>query len=277
VDPVADLLTELRDEPELAEPDPARLAAEARLAEADLVERVRFEIHLGGKYDGPAYRQLFDDLWRYAWPVIKVFLRTNRMNQVLRRYAPYRNFAISPEDMVVLSRSEAERDALAVDIISRAVENFRTRAILKRKWSATGGASLRTWFIGTCALSYPRAYTRWSKNRTDRLVQVAKRHAIDLDTVGNDFSQRASDPSLIVSHRSDLQSLIDNAQPTTKLILGLLMEGLTQAEIATELGLTVRAVEGRIYRFRDRIRRYPYQKGPYRRRTGRPTTDRSPR
>jgi DNA-directed RNA polymerase specialized sigma24 family protein len=278
VTPIADLLREIRDEPELTEPDPARQAAEARLAEADLVERVLFEIKLGSKYEGPAHRQLFEDLWIYAWPVIKAFLRTNRMNQLVRRYLQhgYGYVSISPEDMVVLHQSEAERDALALDVIAIAVESFRKRAIVRRQWSPTGGASLRTWFIGTCAINFPRAYERWSRDRADRVTRVAKRHELDLDAVGTEFQRRASDPSVIVTSRSDLQALIDRAQPTTKLILGLLMEGHTQAEIAAELGLTVRAVEGRIYRFRARIRGYRYVKVSHER-TARLRADRSPR
>jgi DNA-directed RNA polymerase specialized sigma24 family protein len=154
---------------------------------------------------------------------------------------------------MVLHRSEEERDGLALDIISHAVEDFHEHAILKRRWSPTGGAALRTWFIGTCALNFPRAYRQWSRNRAERLDRITNRHDINLDRVGGEIARRAADPAASVIVRTDLRELIDQAQPMTKVILGLLLQGLTQAEIATELGLTVRAIEGRLYRFRTRI------------------------
>lgn len=252
--PLDDLLDEISGEPELAEPDPARRKVELRLAEAELVEQVIFEQHPGLRVDGHAYRRLFDDLWLYAWPVIKAFIRLNRIGQVLRRYDARLSCAIAPEDQVVLRSSEAERDALAVDVIAAAVDAFHRRALLERKWSPTGGASLRTWFIGTCALNFPRAYRRWSSNRVDRLARVALSHDLDLDMVGTRVAAWVPDPATVVVDRDDLRAIVDLAQPTTRLILGMIMEGWSHAEIAAELELTVKAVEGRIYRLRQRVR-----------------------
>ncbi len=252
-DPIADLLDEIGGEPELTDSSPARRRAEARLDEADLVERVLFELNKGGRFDGVAYRQLFEDLWLYAWPVIKAFLRTGEMGRVLRRYAPHRSVAVNPEDHVVLRNSEEGRDALARDVISRAVKNFQSHALVKRQWSPTKGAALRTWFIGTCALEYPRAYQGWSRSRGTRLDRLAARHEIDPDAVGGQLATHLPDPASIAIDRGDLRAMIEKAQPMTKVILGMLMAGMTHSQIAGELGLTVRAVEGRMYRFRVRV------------------------
>jgi hypothetical protein len=52
--------------------------------------------------------------------------------------------------------------------------------------------------------------------------------------------------------RADLKKVIDVATPTTKLILGMLAQDMTQVQIAAELGLTVKAVNRRLAHFRER-------------------------
>jgi DNA-directed RNA polymerase specialized sigma24 family protein len=264
VDPFAHFMAEINSEPEFAEPDAVREAARTRLDDADLVQRVLFEMHMRGqperpplrqtgRFAGRAYWQLFDGLWLYAWPVIRAFIRTNRMGQVLRRYAPGRSVAISPEDQLVLCRSPEECDALAIDVIAAAVQDFEKYALKRRRWSPTGGASLRTWFIGTCSLVFPRAYHRWSKDRGSRLDRAASRHGVDLKVVAYEIAACVPDPEAYAVDRAALRNMIEKAQPMTKVILGMIMSGLTHAQIAAELGLSVRAVEGRMYRFRTRV------------------------
>jgi DNA-directed RNA polymerase specialized sigma24 family protein len=293
-DRLDDLLREISVEPELADPRVAsRPAAIARLNDAELVQQVLFELRLAplatrpvqapddedlfdvlrasvelarlersdaprpaGRVHGPAYRQLFDDLWLYAWPVLKAFLRTTRMNQVVRRYSAY-GVAIKPEDMVTLRHSEAERDALAIDVISRAVVQFEKKAILEKKWSPAGKASLRTWFIGTCALNFPRAYEQWSAQRTDRLLQLSRRRGWVLDCVEDihDVVSELPDPADVALDRVALRALLAKTKPETRYILGRIMQGATYQEIADELRWTVAAVTQRVYRLRERIRR----------------------
>ncbi len=254
-DPIADLLAEISADLE-KQSTPARRRAEARLEDYDLIEQVRYELAAGDghKNSRQSYYQLFDDLWLYAWPVLQAFIRTHKMSQVIARYARDRSVSIRPEDMWVLSHSADERMELAIDVISKAVGEFEKSAVRGERWSPTGGASLRTWFIGTCALNFPHAYRTWSKKRSDRLVGIARQHEINFDDLGGRMVEGLGDPSGLAILRRDLKKLVDHAQPDTKVILGLLMQEKTHAQIAAELGLTIRAVEGRIYRWRKRAK-----------------------
>ncbi|MEU7935233.1 hypothetical protein [Micromonospora echinofusca] len=252
-DPIADLLQQIEADIEL-ESSPDRRRAESRLADQRLVEQVRFEMTLEREWGGIAHRQLFNDLWLYALPVVKAFLKRNKMRQVLQRYAPERAVLMRPEDMVVLANSDEARTELALDIIAAAVENFRHRAIGQRKWKASmGGASLRTYFIGTCAFAFPRAYRKWSMARAGELERLAIQHEIDFEEIGGIIARDLADPAAIAGIRVDLQKIIDLATPTTKLILGMLVHDMTQVQIAAELGLTVRAVNRRLAHFRQRV------------------------
>ncbi|NYH42065.1 hypothetical protein HNR22_001792 [Micromonospora jinlongensis] len=261
--PIADLLEAIEHEYELDSPE--RRCAEARLTDARLAEQVRFEAGLseyvrteirpGHKWDGVAYHELFDDLWTYALPVIKAFLRTNQLRRVLKRFAPERGVSMLPEDMFLLANSEAARDELALDIISRAVKDFRERAIGQGRWKPwVRGASLRTYFIGACAYEFPRAYKTWSKQHMGQLERLAVTEEIDFDQVGARLTASIADLAVL---RVDLQRMINTAQPMTKLILGMIAAGKTQIQIAAELNLTVKAVEGRLSSFRKRVQSAP--------------------
>jgi hypothetical protein len=113
-DDIDSLISEAEAQPEVQELGAGLQRVRARLDEAALVEQIRFEISMGGDFQGRDHRRLFDDLWLYAWPVLKAFLRLNRMGQVHAHYTKGRGWKpISPEDLVVLAYSEAERDALS--------------------------------------------------------------------------------------------------------------------------------------------------------------------
>jgi len=250
-----DLFNEIEEELDSVGDIQARARAMIRLDDAARVEQARYELSLDGPVDGPATRQLFDDLWRYAWPVIKAFLRTGRMHGVVQRYAPHRHGAIRPEDMVVLHASEDERDALAIDVISQTITGFRETAIIKGGWKDyPGGASIRTYFIGNCALNFPRAYAHWSVERTGRIEQIAVDHNVDLSEIADQIAALVPDPADVTTDRDELRRIIGKAHPQTKLILIFIAAGMTYAEIATELRLSVKAVDGRITRFRSKVR-----------------------
>jgi hypothetical protein len=270
VDTIGDLLEQVSGDVE-RESTPERQRAESRLADHRLIEQVRHEmmrerprrvVHVDGQddvvvtWEGFAYHQLFDDLWLYALPVVKAFLKKNHMGRLLQRYVPERAFAIRAEDMVVLAHSYDERTELALDIIGAAVEDFRNKAVTpgKSEWKPSmRGASLRTYFIGTCALVYPRAYKKWSKTRKGKLDLVASHYEINFDEIGGIIARDLADPAVVAVIRADLKKLIDAATPTTKLILGLLAEDLTQVQIADELNLSVKAVNSRLAHFRKRV------------------------
>lgn len=270
VDTIGDLLEQVSADVE-RESTPERQRAVSRLADHRLIEQVRYEMmqerprrvaSVDGEedvvitWDGFAYHQLFDDLWLYALPVVKALLKRNHMGRLLQRYVPERPFTMRSEDMVVLAHSYDERTELAVDIIAKAVEQFRKKAITpgKSEWKPSmRGASLRTYFIGTCALVYPRAYQKWSKTRKGKLDLVASHHEINFDDIGGIIARDLADPAAVAGIRADLKKLIDVATPTTKLILGLLAQDMTQVQIADELGLTVRAVNRRLAHFRERV------------------------
>jgi hypothetical protein len=100
---------------------------------------------------------------------------------------------------------------------------------------------------------YPRAYKKWSKNRKGKLDLGASHYEINFDDIGGVIARDLADPAAVAGIRVDLKRLIDVTTPTTKLILGLLAQDLTQVQIADKLNLSVKAVNRRLAHFRKRV------------------------
>lgn len=268
-----DVLAVAEQEPELAAQPEELAKIKDRLDQTFQVEQVKFElanstIKNGREILGKEYHRLFDDLWVYAWRVMKAFIRKNMVGRIHRRYTGGPGWIpISPEDLVVLAHSEAERDALALDVITIAVPAFRRNALQRNQWSASGGASLRTWFIGTCVLSFPRAYKKWTRARGTHLREVAAGHGVDIEAVATILTdlaiERRDDLSEMVWRREQLRPLLAVAQPMTLTILGLLMQGLTHAEVADALHLTPKQIENRLRSLRQRLQRDAHRRATY--------------
>jgi hypothetical protein len=102
-------------------------------------------------------------------------------------------------------------------------------------------------------LVYPRAYDKWSKARGGKLELLASQYDISFEDIGGIIARDLTDPAAVAGIRADLKKVIDVATPTTKLVLAMLAQDMTQVQIAAELGLTVKAVNRRLAHFRERV------------------------
>ncbi len=53
------------------------------------------------------------------------------------------------------------RFELAAESVATALRVFHRYALVGEGWSAEGGASLRTFFVGDCLRAFPTVYRRW--------------------------------------------------------------------------------------------------------------------
>lgn len=224
-----------------------RLAADRRLIE--ILARENFE---GEQFD-QLYRKLAHKLTGYAWPVLMKWLSTRRIFRECERYRrPVNQLAAA------YGWTDDDRSQIATDTIIEAVEFFRDYALRQGKWDWQRGASLSTYFVGACICCFPQVHQRWWKE------QVVARSMV---LVTLDQAERQVDHplNLIPDPRSDpatLAVLRDEAHRAMKQItdqrlrevLWLRATGYTQAEAAHEAGLTEKAAERRLHRYR---KKYP--------------------
>lgn len=154
-----------------------------------------------------------------------------------------------------LDWSEDERHDIVQDTVLRAFNRFKRTALHARKWKPEGGASLRTYFIGTCLYAFADEYRAWLDRRNAQRMEI-RNLALQLGASPPvPTHQRVGALALDrAAARSALQALHDR-DPRLAKIIALDAEGYPHDEIATLLndGTSTRAVEGALYRHRCRI------------------------
>lgn len=219
-----------------------RIAPLGRTEAEDLVARAREE-----GFETAAYGVLSAHLWDYAMPVIKDALRTGKMPKMLNDRGIIQ--PISAADRVALHSSMESRDDLAIDTVAAGEAHLRDVTIAKDRWKPDEGASIETFFITGCLFQFPAVYRRWSKERTDMLTTLAGLHPETFAPVRSD-----RDIADVAANREMARAVLRHADPDTRAILVLLAEDRTHAEVGKMVGLSERAVEGRVYRFRSVVR-----------------------
>ncbi|MGH9212846.1 MAG: RNA polymerase sigma factor [Acidimicrobiales bacterium] len=135
---------------------------------------------------------------------------------------------------------EDEAHALASDVLLVALEKFRTRSL--PRWRPSGGASLRSYFIGRCLMELADVYAAWH----DRELRP-----LPIDGTYVDDGRYDVRPDEQAEAKVLTDQLLDR-DPDLYRVLQLQDEGYTLEEIATRMGRTRAAVRSQLYRGRLR-------------------------
>jgi hypothetical protein len=214
---------------------------EQQRAERYLVERLAAQNFAGWEYD-----RFIDSLARHGLAVIKPWIRTG---YIFERCAARRVRGL-PSPMP-LSWSAEDIEELALDTVARGIAIFDRDALRKGQWRPDGGASLSTYFIGTCLFAFAEVYRR---RYTDWQRQVRAEAAAHHELVFLEDSPDVAD--LVVDYDTVTNFLVATTPDRRmRLVAYLHYEGHTHAEIAAALadGTTARAVEGMLYRYRKQL------------------------
>jgi DNA-directed RNA polymerase specialized sigma24 family protein len=122
--------------------------------------------------------------------------------------------------------------------------------LLTRRWDADAGATLVTYFVGACILSFPNDFLRWQAERR-RWQDGLAQEMINCPEDRGLANYPGMDPAdLVVGTQTVMREL--RGMPTgTQEAAALVLDDLSFAEAAELLGTTERAIEGRLYRYRQ--------------------------
>ncbi|MGW6732280.1 RNA polymerase sigma factor [Streptomyces sp. NPDC055013] len=167
-----------------------------------------------------------------------------------------------PTHKIDKSWGRADRLDVAAEAIAGGLKIFRTYALERKRWHPRGGASLTTYFVGACVLAFPAAYLNWFHQREHwRRVVIAVGHDEDPQTLLDQIpAQQDSDPALQAALWDEIERLPIH-DPRTRRCLYLCALGFTQAEAGERVGLSPRAVEGRLRRLRHKLQNGPMEGG----------------
>ncbi|MGV9652156.1 hypothetical protein [Streptomyces sp. NPDC003554] len=221
--------------------DIARRAADARLV----------DILRADNFHGPRYEKATTRLMEYGWLTINKWTGTGEIFTHARRAG-----RPVPSHMTTPDWDTDARAEVATDTVIAGLDLFLEHGLIRGKWNPDGGASLTTYFVGASIRSFRTVYIRWFRGMQMGHAELSLAPA-DSDTAPHDRDipdQRATDPFYAAATHDEIKRILPYITDT-KVRRGLALRalGYTQQQAAREVGLTEKALEGRIGRLRARI------------------------
>ncbi len=190
-----------------------------------------------GTFAGPGFDQFQDALARYALAALAQMTTTRQIIPRLQRLGRPAPSALptAPEDV-----GEVVNDA-----VTDGLRLFRRHAMAGNGWSPELGASITTYFVNACLLTYPNALRRWQRAAAWRQREITMPALPEPQIV--DFAESIAD-------HAALQTLLRALTSRERAIMLLLADGLPRDRIAEIMGMSRRAVDGIVYRARRKLR-----------------------
>lgn len=197
------------------------------------------------EFDGEDYDYFATELAKYGMAVFGAWMFHKTVFEKCR----VRGYGLPVLDRPFTSD---EIDELKGETVAKALHHFKVDVLMKRKWDSTKGATLRTFFIGQCIIRFANIYRHWYGNE----ARFKNGSRVDddqflLEVLGAgtaDTEKSAIDRTVIE------QALAEVKDPRVRRAMVLTAIGRSQAEIAFELNITVKAVERMLANERERQR-----------------------
>jgi len=188
------------------------------------------ELALNG-FEGPSYQRFADILARYGIGVLASWCRTGKI------------FGKCAEKGSGLTRRDIPADdaeELALETVACALVSYRKKILMGGRWDPRRGASIKTYFIGHCLLTFPNIYRAWLREEQRRPPVMAAPPDSALPGPEQTFHER-----LAVE-----EFYLGVGDPTLRRVLMDVAAGYSMEDIAYRCGLTVAAVKSRLYHYR---------------------------
>lgn len=213
------------------------------LADLELVDSLRFS-----GFIGPEYEELAKALAEYGYQVIGSWIRTGAIYRKLAEKGKAHYLARYPKRIP----PPADAREVAADVVADALVAFRSDVLIPGTWDYKRRASLATFFIGQCLMRFPRVYIEWIKTVRHNHLCVPPE---DLQKQARATRSGYEDPARVAAIRDGLAEAREFAPAITREILMLVEEGYSHPEISTMLGITIGAIESRLYRHQQACER----------------------
>jgi DNA-directed RNA polymerase specialized sigma24 family protein len=191
---------------------------------------------------GPVHRALEDELIRYAVPVLRRLLADGRL---VSKATQLRRPPARPDAWLYFT--DDDRQEFAHDMVANALPRFTRVVFEARRWTPWGGASLKTYFVNACILQFARLQEKWLDDQ-----KAVRPSGLEFDP---DAFAAVSDPAVTVITQDEVSRLLLKVKDE-QLVKVLLLRGAgwTAEDAAQQAGLTIKAAEGRLARFRKDLK-----------------------
>ncbi|VVJ22743.1 Uncharacterised protein [Amycolatopsis camponoti] len=234
--------------------------AAQRAAEARILEILRAE-----QFTGPRFERLFGKMAHrlvgYAFPIMRHWIGSGHIfDECLKFRRPIIKQARAAASEWTLEEQEAFAidSIIGTDAMQGGVQFFLNYGLRKGNWDPQKGASSGTYFVGACACCFASFCNKWWKDKV--LAEAMLSSPAEADEEGEDLLQRIADTSVdpadaVVLRDSAARAMAQVKDPKIQeVLLRRSYLGQTQAEAATAVDLTPKAVERRLHTHRKNMR-----------------------
>jgi hypothetical protein len=209
------------------------------------VDRKVVEFLTGDDVPEERFTKLSGRLMGYAWPILLRWMNTKEIFDLCKRARkPLREDA-------AMDWTDDDRKGMATDTVIVAWEYFRTTALTKGGWKPDRGASLQTYFVGACILCFADVYGKW--RRAHLLDRAMDELPTDEDKVLALSRNHPLDPCQQAVIQDEVRRAIGPMDDQLRRLVGLRAIGYPQHEAAEQIGITAKAAERRLARYRKRL------------------------
>jgi len=193
-------------------------------------------------FQGPAWERTAEALVRYGYAAVSKRIRSGQIVADCSR----RKLKGVPAGSRLPFESREITDLTELTV-AEAICAFR-EILRQGRWSAEGGASLTTFFLGQCFIRFPDAYRRWLREaRPASWTSIHRDDGAMMDVPDPHDDVEETIERLDVVRRLSIEN------DRTRRVVTRRVEGYSQREIGAELGLSAKAVEALLYRYRRRL------------------------
>ncbi|QPS60673.1 RNA polymerase sigma factor [Corynebacterium minutissimum] len=140
-------------------------------------DRELYEVLREQGFQGRDYDDFEIEIMGYGFACIKKWIMTK---ELLAKCREKLDFVPNDEDVRLDLLTPDEVEEIAEDIVVESVLVFREHALVGGKWSPSGGASLKTFFVGRCLMEACKVLKRRARElkRTARYIQEVEENEL---------------------------------------------------------------------------------------------------
>ncbi|MEV6241044.1 sigma-70 family RNA polymerase sigma factor [Lentzea sp. NPDC051838] len=191
---------------------------------------------------GPRFEALLNELIAYALPVMESFIRSGRIFMETARHGR----PVAKPDWFTPDDAED----LVAETVVEGIRLFRDQ-LEQGAWNPSEKTSLSTYMVGACVRSFPNVFRRFERSHAKWLTHNLAAGVVDYEFFHAETTRSAEDT--VLARQSICSAIADLSCSKQKLVF-LVAHEMPQDEIAKELGISTRAVEGRVRRAREELR-----------------------
>lgn len=210
-----------------------------------------FKAMAQSNFRGALYDRFEHELSRYGVGVLRAWISTGYIFTLTGKHG----WSLHPSDRELeeLKRSQDTALSLAGITVTVALKKFHSRALVGGEWEAGGGASLKTYFMGTVVGVFPNEFRKYRKESDRAHAMHISMSTMDERDLDEATSRDWRDPSDAYVEGMDVVARIaEIGNPRLRAMVALRVDGWSLPEIAEVLGEErVRAIEGCLYRWRN--------------------------